>query len=449
MRAVVSVGARTILSSPSYTPVLPLAPVLGLLLALALLPQVHAQTPADTTAAPAEVATEVVTEAADAVVRRRVRPIVSPAALYSGSRGFGVGGGVAVSNLARPGDHLQVEGRVSQRLQSAFGAYMTGEPEIAPLFGLIGGAVMTTSRYPFFGTGPHADPDGRLDLERSEWEVEGRIGWSPFGTDAVLLQPTVRYRADRLRDYAPADSGALAFVSAEDLAALDALRDDARSGVSVGLSAITDTRNNKARPARGAYLQGSAARFFSTDGSGLKFNRFETTGYLFRPAPFRLPFQPERGAVFVRVAGVVVREDGVDSGLPILYYPVFDRDLLMGWPVRSFVGQDALSVGVGSRGVVVNRIGAFRVEGTALALLGAAYNDVFREFSPRVSLSSDPVGVGENVPLRPSFGVGINLHYRDRERPLVGGLIGIGPGGITTTSFRLVVGLDRYRPEIR
>jgi hypothetical protein len=417
-----------------------------LVLGLAFLQQVPQQTPVDSVAA--VVATEA-TETADAVVRMRVRPIVSPGALYSGSRGFGVGGGVAVSNLARGGDHLQVEGRVSQRIQSAFGAYQTGEPEVASLFGLVGGAALTTSRFPFHGTGPHSDPDGKLYLDRSEWEVEGRLGWSPAGPGGLLLQPTVRYRADRLRGYTEIGDSTFAYVSATDRAALDSLVGGSRSGVSVGLSALTDTRNNDARPVRGAYLQGAAARFFSTDGSGLRFNRFEATGYLFRPAPFRLPFQPERGAVFVRAAGVVVREDGVDSGLPILYYPVLDRDLLVGWPAKSFVGRDALSVGVGARGVVVDRVGAFRVEGTALALLGAAYDDVFSEFSPRVSLSSDPVAVGEDVPLRPSFGVGLNLHYRDRERPLVGGLIGIGPGGITATSFRIIVGLDRYRPEVR
>lgn len=422
-----------------------LPPALGLLLGLALLPQAAAQTPADSAIA---VATEVATETADAVVRRRIRPVFSPGALYSGSRGFGVGGGVAVSNLALPDDHLQVEARLAQRIQSVYGYYLTDEPETVRLFGLVGGAALTTTRYPFYGTGPHSDPEGKLYLDRSEWEVEGRLGLSPAWARGVLLQPTVRYRADRLRDTTEAARGSLAFVSQRDRDAIGSLLGDARSGVSVGLSAITDTRNNDARPLRGAYLQGSAARFFSTDGSGLQFNRFDATGYVFRPAPFRLPFQPERGAVFVRATGVVVREDG-DDGLPLLYLPVLDRDLLVGWPAKTFVGRDALSLGVGARGVVVNRLGAFRVEGTVLALVGAAYDDVFSEFTPRVSLSSDPVAVGENVPLRPSAGIGINLHYRDRERPLVGALVGVGPGGVTVTSFRLVVGLERYRPEIR
>lgn len=437
---------------------LPLVPTLGLALSLVSFQQVPVRPPADTLAAPvvaeaaveaaAEAAAEAATGTADAVTRLRVRPIFSPESLYPGSRGAGLNGGVAVSNLARGGDHLQVEGLLAQHQQSAFGTYQTGEPRGAPLFGLVGASVLTTTRFGFHGTGPHSDPDGKLFLDRSGWELEGRVGWSPAGPRGVLLQPTVRYRADRLRGYTPVGDTTLAHVMARDRLQLDGLVGDARSGFSAGLSALWDTRNNEARPVRGAYLQGAASRFFSTDGSGLRFNRVETTGYLFRPAPFRLPFQPERGAVYARATGVVVRESGAD-GLPFLYLPVLRHDLLVGWPEKSFVGQDALSVGVGARGVVVNRVGAFRIEGNVLALVGAAYDDVFREFTPRVSFSSDPVAEGADVPLRPSVGFGLNLHYRDSERPIFGALLGVGPHGLDLTSFRLVIGLERYRPEVR
>lgn len=431
---------------------LPFAPVLGLALSLVSFQQVPARPPADTLAAPVEAAVEAAavaaTETADAVQRLRVRPIFSPESLYPSSRGPGLNGGVAVSNLASGGDHLQVEALLATHQQSAFGTYQTAEPRAASLFGLVGGAVLTTTRYGFRGTGPDSDLDGKLYLDRTGWEAEGRVGWSPAGPRGVLLQPTVRYRVDRLRGYEPVGDGTLQSVTARDRAALDALVDDTRSGFSVGLSAITDTRDNAARPRRGSYLQGAASRFFSTDGSGLHFNRFETTGYLFRPAPFRLPFQPERGAVYARAVGVVVREDGTD-GLPFLYLPVLRHDLLVGWPEKTFLGQDALSVGVGARGVVVNRIGAFRVEGNVLTMIGAAYDDVFSEFTPRVSFSSDPVAEGADVPLRPSAGFGLNLHYRDSERPLIGVLLGVGPAGVDVTSFRLVIGLERYRPEVR
>ena len=430
---------------------------LSALLALALSAASFQQDPPAPPAQPAdsasvevavEAAATAATEVAEDVAGMRVRPIVSVGSLYSGTRGFGVGGGVAISNLARRGDRVQIEARVAQRVLGAFGAYQTGEVERTALFGLVGGSAVTSSRFPFAGTGPHADPEGRLFLDRSEAEAEARVAWQPWGVGGPLVQPFARFRVDRLRGFAEADSGGLARVSQADLAALGALVGETRAGVSVGLGLLSDSRDNEGRPRRGAYVQASASRFTSTDGSGLRFTRAEGTGYLFRPAPFKLPLQPERGALFVRVAAIVVREDG-GGGLPPIYLPVLDRDLLVGWPSRDFAGRDGLSLGVGARGVLLRNLMAFRVEGTLLGMIGAAYDDVFREFTPRVSTAPRPIAAGENVPLQPSVGFGINLHLRDRERPLVGALIGIGPGGLTTTSFRIVVGLDRYLPELR
>lgn len=447
--------AASILGRPSPTlmrPTLLLAVVLSVLLCRSAGAQTRPDSlAADSAAVPVAVeqAAVAVTEVADDVERFRVRPIFSAGALYSGSRGIGIGGGVAMSSVARRGDHLQIEGRLAQRVVGAFGSYQTGEPERATLFTLVGASVLSSSRFPYAGTGPRADPDGQLFLDRFEAEAEARVAWQPAGLGGPLVQPFVQVRTDELRGFSERDSGATAFVAVRDLAELAALTGDRRAIVSLGLGVQSDSRDNEGRPTRGAYLQGSASRAFAVDGSGLRFNRAEFTGYLFRPAPFRLPLQPERGAVFLRAVAAITREDVGAGGLPLFYLPVLDRDLLIGWPARTFVGRDALSLGVGARGVVIPRLAAFRVEGTVLAMVGAAYDDVFTEFTPRVSTSRGSVAEGAAVPLEPSIGFGINLHYRDRERPLVGALLGVGPDGITVTSFRLVIGLDRYQPSVR
>ena len=422
-----------------------------LLLARAAAAQTPADSSADSSAARPDstvtAAAEAATEVAQDIEGLKIRPIFSVGALYSSSRGIGVGGGFAADNVLRRRDHLQVEGRVGQRILGAFGAYQTGVPERSTLFGLLGGSVLTSSRFPYEGTSPTSNSDGKLYLDRYEAEAEVRVAWQPLGLFGPLVQPFARYRMDRLRGREEARTGALAFVSPADLAELDRLNGQTRTGAALGVGALSDSRDNEGRPTRGAYLQGEAYRFFSTDGSGLQFNRGEALAYLFRPAPFKLPLQPERGAVFVRLAAAVTRQDAGE--LPFFYQPVLERDLLVGWPTRAYVGRDALSVGIGARGVLVRDLMAFRVEGTAIAMLGAGYDDVFSQFTPRVSASNAPVAAGADVPLQPSLGLGVNLHYRDRERPLVGGLIGIGPGGITLTSFRLVVGLDRYLPTVR
>lgn len=398
----------------------------------------------DTVVVAVEAAAE---EAVEDVLRFRVRPVFSFGALYSPSKGVGIGGGIAVDRAFVRGDHLQVEARIAQHLQGAYLEYRTGSPERDRFYGLLGATGWTTTRTTFTGHGPHAPDDTRLFLDRATAQAEARLAWLPSGPGALLLQPTVRFHVDRLRGYEGRDSSGLAAADPADLARLDAIRGETRHGVEAALSAVHDTRDLPATPSRGLFLQGEVARFQATDGSGLGFLRVQATGFLFRPALFQIPFIPERGALFVRVAGVVTRQDG-DEPLPWYYLPELSRDLLIGYPRSGFVGRDALSLGLGVRGVIGQAIGAILIEGVSMVTIGAAYDDVFREFTPVVRLSDGPVQVGDAVPLRPSLGIGLNLHTIDRERPLVGGLIGIGPGGFTFASLRLIFGLDEYRPHI-
>lgn len=432
---------------------MPLLLPLALLLTLAQTPRpepVRADT--DTVAVDVgeivEDAAQEATDAAVAVRRLRVRPVVSPSSLYSASKGFGVGGGVALDDFLGMGDHLQVEARLSERLQGAYAEYRTGNADDDALFLLFGAAGWTTTRTRFAGHGPTSDPEGTLYLDRDVALGEARLGWSPLGPGGVLLQPALRLRLDRLNGFEETDPGSLARVSAEDLDRLDTLRVERRLGAELALAVVRDTRNIRALPSRGSYLQAELSRFQTIDGSRLGFTRLQATGYLFRPALIRIPFLPERGAVFVRANGVVTRDDGEDP-LPWVYLPEAEQDLLVGYPRSDFVGRDAFSFGVGARGVIAEAIGAFLVEGVAMGIVGAAYDDVGRQFTPRVRFDGGAVAEGERVPLTPSVAVGLNLHFLDRERPIVGVLVGAGPEGISLASLRLVYGLRDFRPRFR
>ena len=258
----------------------------------------------------------------------------------------------------------------------------------------------------------------------------------------------MRLQFDRLRGFEEATAGGLAATQDGDLARLTALQGEDRLGLEFSLAAVRDTRDLRAMPARGSYVQGTVARFQAVDGSGLGFTRLEATGYAFRPALFRMKFLPEPGSVFVRASGVVTRQDG-DEPLPWIYLPNLDRDLLVGFPRSDFIGRDALSLGVGARGVIGQGFGVFLVEGMAMGMLGAAYDNVFQEFAPRVRLSQDRVPVGAGVPLQPSVALGLNLRFLDRERPLIGALVGIGPGGVSLASLRLIWGVEGFHPYLR
>ena len=428
--------------------------VLLSLVALLVQPDTTFRAPADTLGAAAAEADappsdveEAATDVAEDIERWRVRPVVSPSALYSPTKGFGLGGGVAVDGVVWPRDHLQVEARLTQRLQGAFGEYLTAERGRARLFGQFGAAAWTTSRTRFVGHGPSSADDAELFLDRASAEGEARLGWAP-GRGALVLQPLVRLRYDRLRGFEETRPGDLEAVAPSDLARLAALRGEDRYGGEVGAIAVLDTRDIRVTPSRGVYLQGEVARFQAFDGSDLAFTRVEALAYAFRPALLRLPFIPERGALFVRLNGVVTRQDG-DRPLPWVYLPELDGDLLVGYPRSDFVGRDAASVSVGARGVVGQAIGAFLIEGVGAATLGAAYDDVFSQFTPRVQFSARRPAPGEAVPLRPSLSVGLNLRFIDRERALVGGLVGVSPRGVSLASLRLVYGLGDYRPRLR
>lgn len=405
--------------------------------------------PPDTPTVEAPVAVEeAVVQAVEDIRRFRVRPVFSPSALYSPSKGFGIGGGIAVDAIATSDDHLQVEGRVSQHLLGAYGEYTTGSSATDHLYGLFGASGWTTSRTRFTGHGPRSAHDGALYLDRLHGEGEARLGWAPGGPRGLLLQPTLRLRHDRLRGYEESSTGGRAALLPDDRARLDALIGQNRTGVEVALSAFRDARDVRTMPRSGTFLQGEVARFQAVDGSGLGFTRVQATGYLFRPALFRLPLLPEPGAFFFRASGVVTRQDGSDP-LPWFYLPELNRDLGVGYPRSEFVGRDALSLGFGLRGVIAQAIGALLIEGVAMTTVGAAYDDVFSEFSPRVEFSPNHrPAVGERVPLQPSLAIGANLHFIDRERPLVGALVGIGPSGVSFGSLRLVYGLDAYRPRL-
>ncbi len=382
------------------------------------------------------------------VTRLRVRPVFSPTTLYSPARGFGIGGGIAMDHALSSGDHLQIEARVSERLQGGFAEYTTGRPGEEPLVGVFGGAFWTTSRTLFEGHGPHSAADGELWLDRLASEAEARIAWAPAGPRGLLLQPTVRFSFDRLRDYEETSPGGLDLVLQQDSSRLDESVGTDLYGAEAALSAILDTRDFAPMPTRGTYLEGEVGRFQSLDGTGLGYTRAQTLLYAFRPALFHLPFLPEPGALFVRASGVVTREDGAGQ-IPWVYLPQLDRDLLVGYPRSAFVGRDAISLGLGARGVIGEAIGAFLFEGVVVGIVGAAYDDVFTEFTPKLTFKDERAPAGEAVPLRPSLGVGLNLHFIDRQRPLLGALLGVGPGGVTLASLRLVYGLDDYRPRLR
>ena len=433
-----------------------------LALALLLAPfQTPQPVPADTTDDPASEA-----EAAEAVgdvladdVRYdetddrapgiQFRPRIAPSALYSTSRGFGIGGGVGIRNIGWTGSDLVVDVRLQQRAQGADATFFTGDPYDAPVHGLVSVGGSTTERRRYYGLGPYTLSDNQINLYHDAAQAEVRVGSYPLGTTALLIQPGVRYLYDRSggvnQDSSPGDFSALDDISQR---AVTIAAGDPRHALSVGIEVATDLRDWPSYPRSGSFFTAEARRQFALDEHELTLDRYSTSamGYL----PIR-----GRTTILFRGIGVITRsadldDDGEGDDIPFYYLPTLDDRVAAPFKQERLTGRDIVAAGAGLRFPVFDFIGVYGIDALVMGYLGNAYDNVFDQFKLDVSFqeSSRP-GPGEGAPLRPALGLGLGVVNLDKERVVVGGLIGVGPGGITLATLRIAYDLRDARPLFR
>lgn len=453
-RIFVRAGARSVVRRPSSLPYLPAltSPAAALHLLLALLgaltllgaPTASAALPPPIPGRPVAPADTTRPGAARAAVE--ILPRFEPAALWSSSRGFGVAGGVGIRNLGWEGSEIELGARLSQRFQSVSAHLYTRDPYEAPLYGLLGGRVRTSSRQRFYGLGPTSDRDDRLDLDFTSGQVEGRVGWYPFGHSGLLLQPGVRLLYDKLSGFADADDDTTTFPTFESIQHLNRLEGMSRYGLSAGIEVGHDTRDRVVMTRQGMLAEASFRRFFGLDGHDLQFNSVQVRVFGFQPVMGR------RVVAFGRAVAAVTRADDDPDGnrLPFFYRPALDDALLPGYAGERFFGRDLLAVGAGIRFPLAELFGRYAIDGVLTADVGSSYDDITDQFKLAVSFEED-VEADEDgrVPLRPSAGVGINLVNVDRDRPVVGGLVGLSPEGIVLTSLHIVYDFRDLLPLFR
>ncbi|MEM6328320.1 MAG: hypothetical protein AAF791_14490 [Bacteroidota bacterium] len=366
--------------------------------------------------------------------------------MYSQVRGFGIGGGVRVENALWTGSDATLDLRLAQRRQGIVLAVYTSDPHKSPVFGLGSVIAETTRRRRYFGVGPFTSAENRLFLDYASMEAEARLGAYPLGHSGLYVQPSARLLLDRLKGVEEDQEGALERLRADDpksIVAVESVQDMTRHGVSVGLQLASDRRDRRSYPRSGSLVSVEARRFFSTDGSGLRFNRLavNTLGYL----PIR-----GRTALVGRTNLVVTRADG-DEAIPFYYLPILDARLLTAYPPDRFVGRDVLAMGGGIRFPLANILDVYGVDALVMAYLGNAYNDVFDEASAGVSFRAGSLGEGQGdrVPFRTAVGIGLGLVNLGDERVVLGGLLGLSPDGLSLASLRIAYDLRDARPLFR
>jgi len=370
------------------------------------------------------------------------RPRIAPSALYSSNRGFGIGGGVGIRNVGWTGSDLVVDLRLQQRYQSADVTFFTADPFDSSLHGLVTVGGSTTERRRYFGLGPNTLPSSEINLFHDAAQAEARIGYYPLGTTALYLQPGLRF----LYDYsggvnAAAGAGSLAGLDPASRQAVEVAEGVDRYGLSAGLEVATDLRDWPAYPRKGFFGSAEYRRFFALDGSDLMLDRYSATaiGYL-----------PVRGrtTLLFRAVGILTRNDS-DAPIPFYYLPTLDDRVATAFREDRLTGRDIVAAGAGIRAPIFDFLGVYGIDGVVMAYIGNAYDNVFEQFKPAISFKEDAAVTDGRAALRPSLGVGLGLINLDKERVVLGGLVGFGPGGVTLATLRVAYDLRDARPLFR
>lgn len=384
----------------------------------------------------------------EAIGRVQIRPRLAPSALYSTNRGFGIGGGVAVDNLTWRGSLGALDVRVQQFALGATASLFTSDPLDTRLYAGLVTSASTTTRRLFFGTGPFTSGNRPLFLPHDEVDVEAIVGVSPFGTTVLRVQPSVRYVLDRTAGVRADGPAQLASLVPASQAAVVPTLGRTLEGVSVGVEVATDLRDWAAYPKSGVFAAVEARRFAGIGGQELTFTRtsLQSVGYL--------PLDG-RTALIASFTGVLTRQgdadgDGLADPIPYFYLPTLDDRVAVAYRQDRLTARDVLAVGLGLRIPVADFIGVYGVDALVVGYLGNAYDDVFRQFSPRVTLRQDPLsGADGRASLRPALGLGLGVVNLDKERVVLGALIGVGAGGITVATLRAAYNLRDSRPLFR
>lgn len=378
-----------------------------------------------------------------------VRPRLAPSALYSENRGFGIGAGVGVRNLLWTGTDLTFDLRLQQQQQGAALTFFTHDPYSTRLHGLVSVSGFTTERRRYFGLGPDTDTDDELSLFRDAAQVEARLGWYPLDSSVLYVQPGIRYLRDASAGVnEDASDGSLEALDPASQAAVTSAGGDTRHGLSLGLEVATDLRDWPSYPTEGVYAAVEYRRFVALDGSDLSLDHYSGSwiGYL--------PLNG-RTALVGRGVGALTRSgdgdgDGVSDPIPFFYLPTLDAGLATPYQRDRLTGRDVVAFGAGVRLPVVDALGVYGLDALLMGFVGNAYDDVFEQFEPRLSFR-DTVDPSENgrAPLRPSLAIGLGIVNLDKERVVLGGLLGVGPGGITAATLRVAYDLRDARPLFR
>lgn len=365
----------------------------------------------------------------------QIRPHFDITTLYRNSAGFGLGGGVDVLNLQRPGSQLSVDAYVAQH---------AGEYEIAffphsllrqGVAGGVSATYETHGRRPFYGIGPATTKNNRLRVETELISVAGHMGYRK-GQGGLVS--TLRYRTGVLGSYGDDIDNALTRLDAPSAARLARDLDQRVSGVSLDVSAYLDRRDEPWLSAKGVLLEAGAEGFLDTEGSGYDYLQFHTGAIAFLPL----------GDVTFVLRGFALHTEPLGDPLPLLLLPRLSQRLAVGPGTGRFAGNDILLFDVQAQHPVPNLYEKYATD--LFAVLGAynVYDNLFTDarLAPSWAKKFAPA---DRYPLRAAFGVGIRAYDPQKRNAVLTGTIGVSADGFTLSSITFTLDPHRLRTPWR
>lgn len=370
---------------------------------------------------------------------------VYPGGFYHASRGVGVGVGYQVDHLGWAGSRLLVRAEPSQRRGRYSASFFTRRPEEARTFAMVRGYGETTGARYYYGIGPATARGNRLAVERRLVEAELRAGHHLMRR-RLLLQPNARLVVHAGVAARERDAGARARLDTASAANLAFVLggppgvDTWQQGVAAGLDAVLDLRP-AGRDDRGVLLTGTAWQYRGLDPGGVRFVRTTAGAYGFVPV--------RSGHTFALRALVALTHDQGRHAVPFYLLPTLDGTLVPGLTRYRFAASDLLALTAEYRVQVGRFLNTAALELSGTASLAGVYDDLFSQFTPRVTRAATLAPGLARYPLRPAAGLGLRAVSLERDRVYLGFTLGVSAEGWNLLSFRFVQDLRSARPSFR
>jgi hypothetical protein len=329
-----------------------------------------------------------------------------------------------VHDLGRPGSRILASGAVAQHASVvALSVTSTTERRAADRYVVVDARWADTDRQRFYGRGPAASSDARLNLDLRSWWARLRVGVRLLG--GLRVQPRVSVVGGEVRPGSPADLPAGTASGAE-----------ARL-LQPGVDVILDTRNRTAAATRGVRIQAGAFRAFGLDDSALRYDRLSLAAQGFLPLGGR-----HRLAGRLRVDATARRGD---ARVPFFLLPRLDGRTVPGFARGRFFGSERVVASALYRFPIARPWNLFHLDGH-LGVHAASVYDDFGQFTPAVSFDERLDAGRTTYPLRPAVSAGLRLGPVFRDETYVGLAAGWSPDGLTLVHFRLGSPLDLIHP---